>query len=69
MNSESEKEVTLLSAAAVGKILGISVVTLWKLDKQGVLKPIKLGYRTKRYRSDEVSAYVESLSKAREVTC
>lgn len=47
-----------LSKQATMKILGVSNTTLWRLDKSGELKPVRIG-RVIRYRRVDVDAYAE----------
>ena len=36
---------TILNKRQASKFLGMSTVSLWKLERKGILKPIKIGVR------------------------
>ncbi|MCS7227149.1 MAG: helix-turn-helix domain-containing protein [Gloeomargarita sp. SKYB31] len=44
----------LLTSKDVCALLGISRVTLWRLEREGVIKPIPLPLRHKRYNPDDI---------------
>ena len=48
----------LLDAPAVGKLLGLSASTVWRIHaRAGMPRPLKLGGST-RWRADEIRAWV-----------
>ena len=52
------QEALLLDAPAVGKLLGLSASTVWRLHAAARMpRPIKLGGST-RFRADEIRAWV-----------
>jgi len=63
----SEPECLVLSAAEVAKLLGISERHLWACHASGKLgpRPIALG-RSKRWRVDELHAWVAAGAPARD---
>jgi len=56
----------LLPVEAVAQRLGVSVKTLWRMRTAGDFpQPMTIGRRSKRWRSEEVDAYIEKQSGAR----
>ncbi|MCS7227293.1 MAG: helix-turn-helix domain-containing protein [Gloeomargarita sp. SKYB31] len=44
----------LLNSKEVCALLGIGRTTLWKLEREGVIKPVSLPLRHKRYLPDDI---------------
>ncbi len=57
----STQQSTLLTAKEVGKMLRVSASTLWKLEKQGKLVPVRIGRRVFYHQTD-----VEAISHKKE---
>ena len=50
----------LLDAKKVAEVLGVNVAQVRKLARLGQLRAYRLGYRTLRFKSDDVERYVQS---------
>lgn len=48
----------LISSNKVAEMLGVSRVTVWRLERAGDLKAVRLGKRLVRYRVSDVEALV-----------
>ena len=56
---------TLLTRNEVARLLGVSLPSLWRLDKRGELCPLRIGSRCVRYLPDEVDAFLSKQKNAR----
>ena len=55
----------LMSADDVAQRLGVSVVTLWRMRTAGEFPaPMTIGRRLKRWRPEDVEAYIEARAAA-----
>lgn len=55
-----------LTAIEVSEALGVSVPTIWRWAREGVLPaPVKLGPKVSRWPSDEIAAHIEGAKAAR----
>ena len=50
----------LLNARSVAELLGVNVAQVWKLARLGQLPAYRLGYRTLRFKPEDVERYIES---------
>jgi excisionase family DNA binding protein len=53
----------LLTTKETAAILGVHVVTVWRLVRSGKLVSMKMGHRSVRIATDELKRYVEEASK------
>jgi excisionase family DNA binding protein len=57
----TEQPAHLIDVQEVARRLGISDRTVWRLNSAGKLpKPITIGQKSKRWRADEIAAWVEA---------
>lgn len=49
----------MLSRSQVKEILGIHLSSVIRLEKEGLLPPVKIGKRSIRYRQEDVNALIE----------
>ena len=62
-NSLDHHPTCSVSKGGVMGILGISRMTLWRLEKEcGFPRPVQFGTGAQRYRSNEVQEYLDGLS-------
>jgi predicted DNA-binding transcriptional regulator AlpA len=54
----------LLDTPETCRLLGVTRVSLWRLEKQGKLRPLRIG-RGLRYLPAEVQAYIDRLARER----
>lgn len=53
------EDILLISAKEVARRLGLSERTVWRLNSAGKLpKPVSVGGKTKRWRPEEIAAWV-----------
>jgi len=50
----------MLDAKSVAEVLGVNVAQVRKLARLGQLRAYRLGYRTLRFKPDDVERYVQS---------
>lgn len=56
---------SLLPVTEVAKLLGLSTRTVWRLDSGGILpRPVTLG-RSKRWRKEELAAWIRAFCPPR----
>jgi predicted DNA-binding transcriptional regulator AlpA len=55
--TEEASEPLLLTQKEAARVLGVSRVTLWRLKKEGVLKPVELTPGNYRYQRREIEAF------------
>jgi len=59
--SDKEKPKEYLRVSEASKLLGVHANTLRNWDKQGILKPVRVGVRKeRRYKREDVIKFLES---------
>ena len=59
--SDKEQPKEFLRVSEASKLLGVHANTLRNWDKQGVLKPVRVGVRKeRRYRRTDITKYLEN---------
>ncbi len=67
LRNNDGSNVTFVSPAELSKLLGISIPTIHKMRREGVLpKPMELGHRFYRWRGDDIEAWIENRGLTKE---
>jgi excisionase family DNA binding protein len=56
--SSAQHRTPLLTPEQVAAVLGVSVRTVRRLAAEGRLRPVRIGYRTTRFRPEDVDALI-----------